>query len=596
MPEALSDAPRRQLSAILFADVHGYSRLMAKNEERTYQRVSQAIRLIRSLIGDYGGRVRHVAGDGILALFESAAQALRFAVAIQREFRNEAVWHGDDEPIAFRIGINLGEVLLGGEANVQGHSVNVAERVQALAQPGGICITDVVQRAASHVVVGRLRRLGLKYLKNIDKPIEVFAVDVNGTEVTAFPPVAPPGSLHLSWPVVAVDAFKAKSGSKDEAYLALALSESLTQALSKFNWLVVKADGSPGLVTPVPGSSPPESFAVNAGGYVVAGGILRIQGRLRLVTRLYENPAGRIIWGSGFDLRVGRMVKRVDKLAAVLAARLERQIFMAEVARVWQRPPERLHVRDYVMRAIPLMFKMSKESLREAEQLLRAADEAQPRSSRTRALRAFGALLRIGQQWAGDPGTAVEEIDWLTRSAIEYSPTDALALSLRGHVESFVFHRFDRALDCFDRGLQSNSSEPFCWGFSAVTLSYLGRTREAMGRLDRYQELCPLDPYPFYFNTALTLTYALAGEYDKAVGVGRRVVAENPNYFAAYRPLITSLGRIGQVDEGRVLLDKLLANEPQFSIGWFRDKYPPLLGDRLEQYLKGFREVGVPED
>ena len=117
-----------------------------------------------------------------------------------------------------------------------------------------------------------------------------------------------------------------------------------------------------------------------------------------------------------------------------------------------------------------------------------------------------------------------------------------------------------------------------------------------MARLQRYRELCPLDPYPFYFNTAFTLTYALAGEYQKAVEVGRRVIAENPNYYAAYRPLITSLGRIGQVDEARGLLDKLLINEPQFSIGWFRSKYPPLPDDQLDHYLEGFRQVGVRED
>src|SRR5919106_4510102 len=138
MPEAMTGGPRRQIAAILFADVHGYSRLMSRNEERTYQRVTQALRLIRSLIGDYGGRVEHVAGDGVLALFESAAQALQFAIAIQREFRNDAVWNADDEPITFRIGINLGEVFFGGEA-IQGHSVNVAARIQALALPGGIC-------------------------------------------------------------------------------------------------------------------------------------------------------------------------------------------------------------------------------------------------------------------------------------------------------------------------------------------------------------------------------------------------------------------------------------------------------------------------
>jgi adenylate cyclase len=175
-----STAPRRQLSAILFADVHGYSRLMSRNEERTYQRVSQAIRLIRALIGDYGGRVEHVAGDGVLALFVSAAQALRFAVAIQREFRNEAVWAIDEEPIAFRIGVNLGEVLLGEQANVQGHSVNIAARIQALARPGGICITAAVQRALDDSLGLEIRPLGPRTLKNISEPVEVFAIEING--------------------------------------------------------------------------------------------------------------------------------------------------------------------------------------------------------------------------------------------------------------------------------------------------------------------------------------------------------------------------------------------------------------------------------
>ena len=137
----------------------------------------------QSLIGDYGGHVQHVAGDGILALFECPAEALQFAIAIQREFRNEAVWQGDDEPIAFRIGINVGEVLLGGEASVQGHSVNIAARLQALAQPGGICVTSAVQRAVRDTLGIAMRQLGPQSLKNIAEPVEVFAIEVNGTAV-----------------------------------------------------------------------------------------------------------------------------------------------------------------------------------------------------------------------------------------------------------------------------------------------------------------------------------------------------------------------------------------------------------------------------
>jgi adenylate cyclase len=577
--------------AILCADVHGYSRLMARNEERTHERVSRSIRFIRSLISAYGGWVANVAGDGLVALFENASQALQFASAIQHEFR-DGIWKANDEPITFRIGINLGRVFFDG-GNVQGHSVNVAARIQTLARPGGICITDVVQRAASDGVAGRIRPLGLKYLKNIDEPVEVFAVDTDGREPEESALVPPaPGSPH---PTVFIETFEAVSGSQDETFLAVAVSESLTQMLSSFNWLGIKEDLRSGPVMQRAGNITTRAIDGN-GHYLVGGRIIRAHGNLRLIARLSERPGRRIIWSSGFDVQVGGRFKRLDDLAAVLAARLDRQILAAEVAKVWQKPLDDLDADQYVTRAIPLMFQLSKESLRAAEQLLRAADEGRPRSSRTRAIRAFAALLSIGQQWANDPRVEVQNIDWLTRSAIECSPSDALALSLRGHVESFIFHRFDRALDYFDRAIRCNRSEPFCWAFSAVTLSYLGRTREAMGRLHRYRRLCPFDAYPFYFNTAFTLNYALAGEYDKAVQMGRRVLAENPNYFAAYRPLITSLARTGAVDEARVLLERLLANEPQFSIGWFRSKYPPLPGDRLEHYLKGFREVGLPED
>jgi class 3 adenylate cyclase len=163
-------SPRRDRSAILFADVHGYAQLMDRNEERTYERVSRSIRLMKSLIGDYGGRVMNVAGDGVLALFESAPEALRFAVTIQQELRNDAVWSPDDEPVAFRIGINLGEVLVDEEANVQGRSVNVAARIQALARPGGICISEAVKHALQDNPDVALRSLGRQTLKNITEP------------------------------------------------------------------------------------------------------------------------------------------------------------------------------------------------------------------------------------------------------------------------------------------------------------------------------------------------------------------------------------------------------------------------------------------
>jgi adenylate cyclase len=192
MPASPSVSPRRDRSAILFADVHGYAQLMDRNEERTYERVSRSIRLMKSLVGDYGGRVMNVAGDGVLALFEDAPQALRFAVTIQRELRNEVVWNADDEPVAFRIGINLGEVLVDDEANVQGRSVNVAARIQGLARPGGICISEAVKQALQNSHDLTLRSLGHQSLRNIAEPVEVFVVEQGAP--------SPPSILDLPRP------------------------------------------------------------------------------------------------------------------------------------------------------------------------------------------------------------------------------------------------------------------------------------------------------------------------------------------------------------------------------------------------------------
>ncbi|MGH6913967.1 MAG: adenylate/guanylate cyclase domain-containing protein, partial [Geminicoccales bacterium] len=244
MSASPSAGPRRDVSAILFADVHGYAYLMDRNEERTYDRVTRSVRLIRSLIGDYGGRVMNVAGDGVLALFESAPQALRFAVTIQQEFRNDTVWNADDEPVAFRIGINIGEVLVDDEANVQGRSVNVAARIQGLAQPGGICVSEAVQRAVRGTLGFAMRSIGRQNLKNIAEPIEIFAIDVNGPQVPVATPRLPVHDLPARPPdqaSVAVLPLDNLSGDPRDDHFCDGITGDIITNLSRFRDLVVIA-------------------------------------------------------------------------------------------------------------------------------------------------------------------------------------------------------------------------------------------------------------------------------------------------------------------------------------------------------------------
>ncbi|MGI9492702.1 MAG: adenylate/guanylate cyclase domain-containing protein, partial [Geminicoccaceae bacterium] len=179
MSASSSASPNRRRATILFADIYGYSRLMNKDELGTYERVTRSIALIRSLIDDYGGQVVQTVGDGVLALFEEAGAALRFSVEMQREFRNDVVWNSEGDPIAFRIGINEGEVLIG-ENGVQGHSVNIAARIQAIAKPGGICVSATVHDSIGDESSHSMRALGPKKLKNIAELVEIFAVELDG--------------------------------------------------------------------------------------------------------------------------------------------------------------------------------------------------------------------------------------------------------------------------------------------------------------------------------------------------------------------------------------------------------------------------------
>ncbi|MEP2472503.1 MAG: adenylate/guanylate cyclase domain-containing protein, partial [Paracoccaceae bacterium] len=164
------------LAAVLVADIYGYSKLMSRNEEETSARVSNAINLIRQLATDYGGTIKNIAGDGVLALFNGVANCVNFSVAMQQEFMNDAVWNSGSDPISFRIGINIGEVREG-HFGLHGHAINVAARLQSLAKPGGICVSKAVSLVVREETDVPLTSLGTPVLKNIDEVIEVFEVE-----------------------------------------------------------------------------------------------------------------------------------------------------------------------------------------------------------------------------------------------------------------------------------------------------------------------------------------------------------------------------------------------------------------------------------
>jgi tetratricopeptide (TPR) repeat protein len=362
-------------------------------------------------------------------------------------------------------------------------------------------------------------------------------------------------------------------------------------------WLSVLAAGPAPLIgTDEASGGVPRSAAAQPH-YRVSIALLRARDRVRFAAELHEGETGRILWSQHYDRALGGDVfGMVDDLAAALASRLDREVELAEIIRASRKPVEALSAYDCVLRAIPLIFKLTPESFAEAERLLVTAQRADPHDPLVYAWRAFWYFLDIGQGWARDIETAKAELGWLVRRAIELDPKSALALAVAGHIASFVNHDYDRALGLFEQSLKLDPNSAYAWDLSALTLCYSGNAEEGLRRLEGSSELWRGHPNPYYFRTSACIALMLAGEYDRAIELGRKTVRESPSFHAPYRPLIASLGHTGRIDEAREYLAGLRQLEPDFSIGWFRANYPPLHEDYSDRYIEGFRKAGVPKE
>ena len=284
----------RKLTAILFADIAGYGRLVDRDEERNLERINSAIRLLRKLIEDYEGHVSNVSGDGILAVFDSATKAVKFAIAFQSEIKNDAVWNGGEDQVAFRIGIHLGE-MAATEHGPYGHSVNVAARLQALAEPGGICVSDLTKMAVHDWSDIVLRPMGKQYLKNISEPVEAHSLEIVHKIKKPKKPVRRKTKPVFETPdtsekeaSVAVLVFENQTGDAADNHFCDGLTDDIISGLCRFRDLLVIARRS---TEPYRDrATPPDAIGRELGvRYLLDGGLQRSGPRLRVRVRSPEN-------------------------------------------------------------------------------------------------------------------------------------------------------------------------------------------------------------------------------------------------------------------------------------------------------------------
>lgn len=587
MADMSADAPRRQQSAILFADVHGYARLMNRAEAQTYERVTRSIRLIKSLIGDYGGSVVQVAGDAVLALFESASQALQFALAIQREFRNDAVWNADGDPIAFRIGINLGDVILG-EGSVHGHSVNIAARIQALALPGGICISDTVRQAVEDTFGLHVRPLGRQALKNIDERIEVFAIEINGvgspSSVQSLPTdlVLPQPSEEASVAVLPLDNM---SGDPSDNHLCDGITRDLITNLSRFRDLLVIAPHSAFLLRDLR-VSPPDIGRQLGVRYLCTGGLERAGSRVRLRAQLSQTEGRRVLWSERFDGTLDDVFAFQDEVTDVIAARLAIQITAAERRRALALAAPDLRAYGLILRGRELSLRFRREANLHARRLFEHATEIDPKFARSYAglSRTFNLAWRY--RWSEAPEASLDRAVELARAAIDCDSLDARGFAELGFA-SLYKKQHEESQAAYERAIELNPNDADILAEMGIALTYWSQADRAIPLIRRAMRLNPYYPdrYLWYLGEA----HFVLGEYEDAV----TFLSKMQDKSESHRLLAASYALLGDLQKARDHAERLLAVHPEFSVAHWQSIQPDTDPGTLERFIEGLRKAGL---
>lgn len=582
----------RKLAAILAADVAGFSRLAALDEENTLRALERCRGRIAELVGDHGGRIFGSAGDGLVAEFPSPVQAVRCAVEIQRGLLDV-----EDLPaerrLQFRIGVNLGDIVVSGD-DLLGDGVNIAARLQEIAAPSGICISGAVREHLDGKVPFALTSLGERNLKNIPRPIQIFQVDwqdevaVGGGILDGVPPVG----RSKDQPSLVVMPFDNLSGPGDD-YFVDGVVEEITAALSRVRDFFVIARQSAftykGRFVDVRDVG--SELGVT---YVVEGTVRRGGDRLRISVQLVDAETRTQSWSDRYEGAIEDIFEFQDRIAAQVAGAIHPAIRDAEIELARRKPPASLRAYDFVMRAFPNLWGRRKDTNNQAIELLRQAILVDPGYGRAHALLAWCHASSASYLWTDQPE---RELD-LARAAIEGGGAisdDPTALTAAGATMSICGDQ-ERAAAFIEKALALDPNNAWAWARLGWLALFTDDPARATEHFRRGMTLSPRDPLAFNMRLGMAFSMAMQGALPQAIAIAHDVVNTYPDVTWSYRHLAAWSALAGDMETARWAAQKLLAAEPGFTIERYRAlpwfQRIPQWRDRMAE---GLRQSGVPE-
>jgi TolB-like protein/Tfp pilus assembly protein PilF len=580
------DRIERKLSAILAADVAGYSRLMGIDEEGTLTRLTEHRRhVVDPSVVRNRGRVVKTTGDGVLAEFTSVVDAVRCAVEVQTNMSSRNSGEADDRRIAFRIGINVGDIVEQ-DGDIFGEGVNIAARLEGIAEPGGICVSARVHEDAAGRVDFTFDDLGEQELKNIARPVHVFRVRVEQPAIagSATHPTSP------DKPSIAVLPFQNMSGDPEQEYFGDGIAEDIITALSKLRGFFVIARNS---TFAYKGKAPNIRQVARELGvrYVLEGSVRRAGERLRVTGQLIDATSGNHIWAERYDRPIADIFSVQDEITASVVATIEPQLYAAENLRLQSRPPESLDAWGCVMRAMPYIWVWVFQNDDTGLNLLKRAIEIDPGYARARSLLAWVFVTRV-QIGSMDFERGIADAQVLAHRAIELDSDDPWAHLAAGNVYAFS-RRFGPAVEELNEALQRNPNFAFARMILGMVYGYAGLAEEGHRQLEIATRLSPRDHLQAANLSLEGLCHFVAGRYAEAVTAERRAVQLRPNFGTAWRTLAAAAGLVGDLEVARHGLAECKRLQPNVSVDWIGKYYPMIRVDDRARYIAGLRRAGL---
>ena len=573
----------RRLAAILAADVVGYSRLMEANEERTMAAMKDHRReFFDPTMAKHGGRIFKVMGDGFLVEFGSVVNAVRCAAEIQHGMpsRNEGV--PEDQRIFFRIGVNLGDVIIDG-TDIYGEGVNVAARLEALAEPGSVVVSASVREHVGSKLGLGFDDLGMQTLKNIETPVRMYRVAMPDRAV----PEQHALEASLRTASIAILPFANLSDDPAQSYFSDGFTEDIITELSRWRRLAVQSRSASfryrGVAVDV--RQVARELSVR---YIVEGSIRRMGERVRITAQLIDTDTGNHVWAEKFDRKSEELFAVQDQVVQTIVGTIMGKVLVAEADRARRKPPASLAAYECVLKGNALPWD-DPAGATEATRLFAQAIELDPGYGFAHTCLAE----MLHRNWFDDPGNPdalLHEALVLSKRAVELDPSEGTSLAMLGL--AYLYHRsFDQALQCVQRSVELNPNNQWVISDLGIVLTYLEKAEDGLEWLIQAREIDPYFGPQWYWRSRATALMTLQ-RYGEALSALGHVT--NRGYLDTAL-LAGCHARLGDMANARLFAAECLAARPDFSVRWNMSKEPYKNPADAARIAESLRMAGLPD-